>query len=126
MRRLQPATARDVQAIERATQLLREARDLCARAGAKRTANRVRLALTSAGGAARHVQRRAFRTEKETDYQAIAEAWEGDVWRPHFVVSSEADGYYWRDLAADDGWAGPFDTERQTWQFICNSYGLLP
>lgn len=45
------ADARD---ISRAIRLLREARDLLKKAGARRTVLRVRLALTSAQGALRH------------------------------------------------------------------------
>ncbi len=60
-----------------------------------------------------------------TDYESIAQAWPGPAWKPHFEVSSESDGYYWRDLASHDDWSGPFPTAPAAWEFICNSYGLL-
>lgn len=51
----------DEEAIYRAIVHLRLARDLLVRAKAKRAAARVRLALTSAGGAARHAINRAIK-----------------------------------------------------------------
>lgn len=62
MRAIKPATLRDVQNVRRAAELLREARDLLAKAGARRTYQRVRLAITSADGALRHVEARHYRT----------------------------------------------------------------
>lgn len=52
-------------AIERAIELLKQSRDLLKLAGAKRTTDRVRLALTSAGGALRNAQCRAGRRERD-------------------------------------------------------------
>lgn len=45
-----------------AIDLLRQARHLLTRSGARRAADRVRAALRSAQGAARHVQRRRWQT----------------------------------------------------------------
>jgi hypothetical protein len=61
------------------------------------------------------------------DYEEIATSWEGQIWRPHFVVSHEDsdDRYWWKDLAADDGWTGPFETEVEAWKDICKTYDLL-
>ena len=58
-RTIAPADAAQVEAARRAVALLREARDLLVHAGSPRAADRVRLALTSAGGAVRHVERRS-------------------------------------------------------------------
>jgi len=44
---------------------LRRARDLLKRAGAKRTVARVRLAITSAGGAERHARLAPFREARQ-------------------------------------------------------------
>ncbi len=44
---------------------LREARDLLKQAGAKKTTARVRLALTSAGGALRHAELAPIREERQ-------------------------------------------------------------
>lgn len=57
-RKLSPASPGDQAAVERALQLLRDARILLASANAPRSAERVRLAITSTGGALRHVRRR--------------------------------------------------------------------
>lgn len=46
--------------------MLRRARDLLKGAGAHKTADRVRKALTSAGGAERHIRRLEFRHLKST------------------------------------------------------------
>lgn len=45
----------------RAVELLREARDLLVQAGAAKAANKVRLAITSTGGAIRHAEGKAIR-----------------------------------------------------------------
>jgi hypothetical protein len=57
---MRPATSTDVFCIEWATEHLRVARDLLKKANAPKTLARVRLALSSAKGARRHVQHRVF------------------------------------------------------------------
>lgn len=61
-RPIKPATAADVEAVGIACAMLREARNLLTRAGASRSADRVRRALKSAEGAGRHVAHRRRRT----------------------------------------------------------------
>lgn len=60
-RPLRPADPAAVQAVDSAIVHLRTARDLLAMAGADKAAARVRLALSSADGARRHVDRRLVR-----------------------------------------------------------------
>lgn len=62
MPKITPATEDDVLKVRQATEHLRKARDLLKAAGAKKAAQRCRLALHSAGGAARHVEHRAARS----------------------------------------------------------------
>jgi hypothetical protein len=62
MRIIKPASRRHVRQVERAIALLRSARDLLKAADCPKTVQRVRLALTSAGGAERHVRHRSSRT----------------------------------------------------------------
>jgi hypothetical protein len=57
--KIKPATATHVEKVREAIHYLRMARDLLKAADCPRTVARVRLALTSAGGAERHVKRRA-------------------------------------------------------------------
>lgn len=66
-RPLRPATLQDVQAIDSAVVHLRRARDLLTGAGADKAAARVRLALSSADGALRHVDRRLVRPVADYD-----------------------------------------------------------
>lgn len=54
------------QDIAKAIRKLRKARNLLVKAGARRTADRVRKALTSAGGALRHAEGKALRPFKVT------------------------------------------------------------
>jgi hypothetical protein len=62
MPRSKPATREDITRVKLAINHLRFARDFLKASGAsKRCVDRVRLALTSAGGALRHVQGRALR-----------------------------------------------------------------
>jgi len=58
-----PATRQDREKVDEAVVLLRRARDLLREAGAKRAAEKCRLAIASAGGAQRHVLHRELRTE---------------------------------------------------------------
>lgn len=58
-RPLKPANAQTVALVESALQDLRNARDKLAKAGASLAVEKVRLAITSTGGAVRHAQRRA-------------------------------------------------------------------
>jgi hypothetical protein len=58
-RPLKPACQLDVQDVQTALQCLRRARDLLRNVGAERSLARVRLAITSTGGALRHIQHRA-------------------------------------------------------------------
>ena len=58
MSSLKPATAVDVRDVDRAIDYLRLARDLLKQAGADKAADKVRVALKSAEGASRHIQRR--------------------------------------------------------------------
>ena len=62
MRRIAPATAADVAAIDHALERLREARNLLREARAGVAARAAQRALKSAEGAARHVRHRAART----------------------------------------------------------------
>lgn len=62
--RLRPYKQGDEESIGIAIAMLRQARELLKKAGAKKTVQRVRLALTSAGGAQRHVRRLAWRAER--------------------------------------------------------------
>lgn len=59
--KIRPATPEDVARVRQAIQLLRSARNLLRSAGCPQTLRRVRLCLTSAGGAERHVEHRARR-----------------------------------------------------------------
>jgi hypothetical protein len=83
---------------------LRQARDLLKAAGAKRTVDRVRLALTSAGGAERHAKLQPYRTQRRKDVLAmnVQDAPGTDTPPPLF------DGYDWtmRDqlIAQKSGW----------------------
>lgn len=61
-RPLKPATPADVALVESALADLKSARDKLAKAGATSAVERVRLAITSTGGAARHVQSRLARS----------------------------------------------------------------
>lgn len=61
-RPIQPADDATVAAARLALERLREARNLLELAGAPRAADRVRLAITSAGGAVRHAESRRGRT----------------------------------------------------------------
>jgi hypothetical protein len=58
-RPLSPATPNDVANVQRALQLLRQARDCLADTGSPNALARVNLAISSTDGAVRHVQRRA-------------------------------------------------------------------
>lgn len=62
MRKIKPATLRDVMNVQRGIELLKEARDLFKKAGADNTTDKVRAAIISAGGAERHVSHRYRRT----------------------------------------------------------------
>lgn len=53
--------------IDRAYNLLREARDLLAEAQAPKTLQRVRLSLTSCQGARRHAANDPYRAERQTE-----------------------------------------------------------
>lgn len=63
LRAYKPGDAED---IGLAIAMLRRARELLTSAGAHKSADRVRKALTSAGGAERHVRRLEFRHRKST------------------------------------------------------------
>jgi hypothetical protein len=58
------ATLRQVQAVDRGIELLCEARELFKRADSPKTLERIRLALSSAKGARRHIGHRQWETEK--------------------------------------------------------------
>ncbi len=62
MRRITPATPEHGQAIEFAVERMREARSLLRQAGARKAASAAGKAISSAEGAARHVQHRLRRT----------------------------------------------------------------
>ena len=62
VRPLKPATVASVANVAQAVALLKTARDLLAREGCDLAAGRVRLAISSADGALRHVRRRADAT----------------------------------------------------------------
>jgi hypothetical protein len=72
MRSLKPALISDVEDVRKALDCLRRARDLLKRANAKQSAKRVRLAITSAAGALRHVNRRREYARKIERTRAIA------------------------------------------------------
>lgn len=61
--KLKPATEEDARGINRAIELLREARTLLYQVGAPKAELRTRLAIVSAEGARRHIHHRARRTE---------------------------------------------------------------
>lgn len=61
-RPLKPADPESVVAVSGALAALKTARDTFARHGCEQTAARVRLAITSANGALRHIERRAAET----------------------------------------------------------------
>lgn len=63
-RPLKPATELQVLHMIDALALLKAARHSLKEAGASKTLQRVRLTLTSAGGALRHIQRRAQQSKK--------------------------------------------------------------
>lgn len=63
-RALKPATPRDVHKVRVSIERLKDARDQLLEAGADTAAAKVRLALSSAEGALRHVIRRAAETEQ--------------------------------------------------------------
>jgi hypothetical protein len=64
--RMKPITSEQVENVEAAIVCLRSARDLLkTTGGCERTIARVRLALTSAGGALRHVNHRRARTNSD-------------------------------------------------------------
>lgn len=65
-RPLRPATRDDVASVDSAVAHLKAARDLLSAVGADKAAARVRAALSSADGARRHVDRRAFRAALES------------------------------------------------------------
>lgn len=58
-------SARDPTYVLRALELLREARDLLRRAGARRSVARVRLAITTTQGALRHAEHWRYRLERQ-------------------------------------------------------------
>jgi len=60
MREPKPYQPGDFSKVVEAIAILRQARHLLVKAGARKTADRVRRALSSAYGARRHVQRRQF------------------------------------------------------------------
>ena len=62
MRRITPATPEHGQAIAIAVERMREARSLLRQAGARQAASAAGKAISSAEGAARHVQHRLRRT----------------------------------------------------------------
>ncbi|RSV41702.1 hypothetical protein CA234_08445 [Sphingomonas sp. ABOLE] len=62
MRRITPATPEHCQAIAIAVERMREARSLLRQAGARQAASAVGKAISSAEGAARHVQHRLQRS----------------------------------------------------------------
>jgi hypothetical protein len=62
MRRITPATPEHGQAIAIAVERMREARGLLRQAGARKAASAAGKAISSAEGAARHVQHRLRRT----------------------------------------------------------------
>lgn len=74
-RAIRPATVRDVADIRQAHELLKQARDLLARAGAAKAATATRSAVASAGGALRHADHREARTSASlTAYSPPPEA----------------------------------------------------
>jgi hypothetical protein len=64
-RPVKPATALQVLRVEQAMRHLAAARELLKEAGAERSVARVRLAITSAGGAHRHVKSRFSRNPSQ-------------------------------------------------------------
>lgn len=62
--------ADNVEKIAAAIEHLRKARELLKQAGAKRATERVRLALTSAGGALRHAELAPFRDQRREERRA--------------------------------------------------------
>lgn len=67
--KMKPATPAHVGNVKQAIECLRAARDLLKTADCPQTVRRVRLALTSAGGALRHVEHRMHRTDAGTLYE---------------------------------------------------------
>jgi hypothetical protein len=66
MKIIAPASIADWNRVNRACELLREARDLLSKAKAPRATDKVRRALKSSEGALRHVQHRCNRTGKQS------------------------------------------------------------
>jgi hypothetical protein len=64
--KMKPATPMHVGNVKQAIECLRSARDLLKVANCPHTVKRIRLALTSAGGALRHVEHRERRTQAGT------------------------------------------------------------
>lgn len=60
--KIRPAITPQADRLERCIALLRQARDLAIEADCPKTVRRIRLALTSAGGAERHMRHRLNRT----------------------------------------------------------------
>jgi hypothetical protein len=67
---LKPATIAQADALRIALTMLREARNLLANANCPKTLARVRLAISSAKGAERHIDRRRQRTKEAAGYFA--------------------------------------------------------
>ncbi len=70
--RMKPATPKQVGGVKQAIECLRAARELLKGAGCHNSVKRVRLALTSAGGALRHIEHRARRTQRGATLSAMS------------------------------------------------------
>lgn len=64
-RKIKPAAAGMLGNVQQAIECLRSARELMKIAGCQKTVQRIRLALTSAGGAERHIHHRISRTKPD-------------------------------------------------------------
>ena len=84
--------ADDCARVQRAIEHLREARELLKQAQCRRTADRVRDALSSAMGARRNVDYRATRARMAADAQAqaAADAWNARSWELRSLPRGEA------------------------------------
>lgn len=117
---IKPATHADAANIERAYALLGQTRDLLKTAGAPRTLERVRLALTSCQGAIRHASTRVHRTPQSHPAPKVTAPAAPSVWVLSWDVrnANEQTGsrlFVSEKLAID-----------QVIEWLCDDFGMYP